>query len=99
MADVTCAFVQSGEETGNADEGSEDFDKETFIEAVRRFQCLWDTNDRAHKGRNIKANARRHLALVFQREGKSLALCISNVEVQNFLDESLAFSFDICFLR
>ena len=99
MADFTSEYVQSGEETGNDGEGSEDFDKEAFSEAVRRFRCLWDTNDRTYKDRNIKANAWRHLALVFQREGKSLAPCISNVELQHFLDESLAFVFNICFLR
>ena len=48
MADLTCEYVQSGEETGNAGEGSEVFDKEAFIEAGRRFRCLWDTNDRTY---------------------------------------------------
>ena len=99
MADFTSEYVQSGEETGNDGKGAEDFDKETFIEAIRRFRCLWDTNDRTYKDRNVKANAWRYLALVFQREGKSLAPCISNVELQHFLDESLAVFFTICFLR
>ena len=99
MADFTSEYVQSGEETSNDCEGSEDFDKEAFIGAVRRFRCLWDTNDKTYKDRNIKPNAWKHLALVFQKEGKYLAHCISNVEVQHFLDQSLAFFFNICFLR
>ena len=56
MADFTSEYVQIGEETGNDGEGSENFNKEAFIEAARRFRCLWDTNDKTYKDRSIKTN-------------------------------------------
>ena len=43
MADFASEYAQSGEETGNDGEGSEEFDKEAFIEAVTAiliYVCL-----------------------------------------------------------
>lgn len=43
-------------------------DKETFIEAIRNFGCLWDTKDPAYKQRNRKANAWKQLSEMFKTD-------------------------------
>ena len=60
----------------NDAESSEDFDKEAFIEAVRKFRCLWDVNDKTFKDRNMKANAWKQLAGIFKRDGRYLPFVI-----------------------
>ena len=62
--------AEDGKNRENDAERPEDFVKESFIEAVRKFWCLWDTNDSTYTDRNIKANAWKHLAAVFQRDGR-----------------------------
>ena len=41
----------------NIDEAPSAFDKEAFIEAVRQYKCVWDTDDHKYKNRSMKINA------------------------------------------
>ena len=54
----------------NIDEAPSAFDKEAFIEVVRQYKCLWDTNDRNYKNRSMKINAWNDLSILFNQEGK-----------------------------
>ena len=50
--------------------GSTVLDKEIFIETVRDFRCLWDTNCPAYKERQTKINAWNSLSKMFNQDGK-----------------------------
>ena len=50
--------------------GSTVLDKEIFIEAVRDFRCLWDTNCPAYKERQTKINAWNSLSKMFNQDSK-----------------------------
>ena len=55
----------------NGEIGSfEEFDKEAFIEAVRKLRCLWDTNDKSYKDRDMMVNPWRQLSSVFEKDGE-----------------------------
>ena len=56
--------------TENIDEAPSAFGKEVFIEAVRQYKCLWDTNDRNYKNRSMKINAWNDLSSLFNKDGK-----------------------------
>jgi len=43
--------------------------KELFLEAVRQFQCVWDTTHNLYKDRNAKANALKQLSAMFNVDG------------------------------
>ena len=45
------------------------FDKETFLQAVREFKCLWDTSDSNYENRTMKVNAWNTLSSLFNQEG------------------------------
>ncbi|XP_057295971.1 uncharacterized protein LOC130624932 [Hydractinia symbiolongicarpus] len=45
-----------------------EFDKELFIEEVRKFPCLWNIYSTDYKDRNIKNNAWQELARIFQKD-------------------------------
>ena len=46
-------LIEYNENEPNEDQIGGRFDKESFIEAVRKFRCLWDTNEKGCKDRNI----------------------------------------------
>ena len=88
MADVTCensteiqlevfesegGLFQANDNSSAESQVLLDFDKEIFIEAVRKFRCLWDINDHSYKDRNMKVNAWKQLAVLFQKDGECLA--------------------------
>ena len=45
------------------------FNKETFLQALREYKCLWDTSDPNYKNRNMKLNARQILSSLFNQDG------------------------------
>jgi len=47
-----------------------EFDKELFIEEVRKYNCLWDTNSKYFKDRTMKKNAWTKIGQIFHKEGK-----------------------------
>lgn len=49
---------------------SPQFEKDSFIEAVRELPCLWDVNCPEYKDRNIKNNAWKQLSVMFGEEGE-----------------------------
>ena len=49
---------------------SENFDKEVFLEEVRKHRCLWDVNSEGCKIRPMKQNAWLQILAVFNRDGK-----------------------------
>ena len=53
-----------------AEEREDKFDKEMFLEALRRYRCLWDTNDPSYKNRTMKVNSWKQLATMFKQEGR-----------------------------
>ena len=63
-----------GEES---DDGNKDtkFDKELFIEEIRGLRCLWDVKFQYYKDRNMKLNSWRHLACVFNKDGRPFNNC------------------------
>ena len=46
------------------------FDKELFLEEVRKYRCLWDVTWPSCKERNTKANAWEKIAATFGKDGK-----------------------------
>ena len=48
---------------------TDSFDKEAFLEALRAYRCLWDTNNASYKNRTMKINAWRSLSTLFKVEG------------------------------
>ena len=48
---------------------TDSFDKEAFLEAIRAYRCLWDTNNASYKNRTMKINAWRSLSTLFKVEG------------------------------
>ena len=52
-----------------------EFDKEVFIEEVRKYRCLWDINLEACKNRPIKQNVWNKIGLVFSRDGEFMCEC------------------------
>ena len=54
-----------------------EFNKEMFIEEVRKYRCLWDINSESYKNRPIKQNAWSKIAAVFNKDGKCLAQSIT----------------------
>ena len=63
----------SNDEPIDNEEASFEFDKEMFIEEVRKYRCLWDINSESYKNRPIKQNAWGKIAAVFNKDGKCLA--------------------------
>ena len=49
---------------------SENFDKEVFLEEVRKYRCLWDVNSEGYKMRPMKQNAWLQMSAVINRDGK-----------------------------
>ena len=47
------------------------FDKETFLQAVREFKCLWDTSNSNYINRTVKVNAWNTFSSLFNQEGMS----------------------------
>ena len=47
-----------------------EFDKEKFIEEVRKYRCLWDINLEAYKNRPIKQNSWGKIAVIFNKDSK-----------------------------
>ena len=48
----------------------ENFDKEVFLEEVRKYRCLWDVNSEGYKMRPMKQNAWLQISAIFNRDGK-----------------------------
>ena len=46
-----------------------EFEKEIFLEEVRKYQCLWNVNTPCYIDRNMKMNAWLQISNVFNREG------------------------------
>ena len=63
----------SNDEPIDNEEASFEFNKEMFIEEVRKYRCLWDINSESYKNRPIKQNAWGKIAAVFNKDGKCLA--------------------------
>ena len=72
MADQLSVQVNNDEPIDH-EEASFEFDKEMFIEEVRKYRCLWDINSESYKNRPIKQNAWDKIAAVFNKDGKCLA--------------------------
>lgn len=47
-----------------------DFDKEMFLEEVRKYRCLWDINSESYKIRPTKQNAWTRIGAVFNKDGE-----------------------------
>ena len=60
----------NAEPTDNGEPTSVEFDKEMFIEEVRKYRCLWDVNSEAYKNRLIKQNAWANIGTVFNKDGE-----------------------------
>ena len=58
------------DESGEVDGYELEFDKETFIEALRQFPSLWDINLASYKDRTVKANAWKCLSTTFRKDGE-----------------------------
>ena len=56
----------SDDEAKGVNESFTEFDKEIFLEEVREFPCLWDTNVASYKERPTKANAWKELSKIFK---------------------------------
>ena len=41
----------------NSNQSSTEFDRELFIEEVRKYRCLWDISSEVYKSRPMKQNA------------------------------------------
>lgn len=54
----------------NSEPTSVEFDKELFIEEVRKYWCLWDINLEAYKNRTIKKNAWAMIETIFNKDGE-----------------------------
>ena len=53
-----------------------EFEKENFLEEIRKYKCLWNINTPCYKDRNMKMNAWLQISNVFNREGRYLGyLC------------------------
>ena len=49
---------------------SKEFEKELFLEEIRRYRCLWDTNSEGYKSRPMKQNAWSKLSQLFNKDGE-----------------------------
>ena len=56
--------------TNTVKEQEQAFDKELFLEEVRKYRCLWYVTWPSYKERNAKANAWEKIAATFGRDGK-----------------------------
>ena len=73
-------FEEEEEETSENFRES-DIDKELFLEALRQYKCLWDTNDPSFKERNKKINAWKQLSQAFKTDGEFLlVICMFSAE-------------------
>ena len=81
-SDVPIAFTQflaaraASEEKGESQDlqsglEGQAFDKETFLQALREFKCLWDTSEPNYKDRFMKVNVWSTLPSLFNQEGMS----------------------------
>ena len=58
------------------------FDKELFLEEVRKYRCLWDVNSEGYKLRPMKQNAWIQISAVLKRDGKFNILANINNQVK-----------------
>ena len=49
---------------------SAEFDKESFLVQLRNFPSIWDKKQPDYKQRNVKSNAWRQLAQIFNKDGE-----------------------------
>ncbi|XP_071942983.1 uncharacterized protein [Antedon mediterranea] len=56
------------------------FNKELFIEEVRKHKCLWDVNSEQYKNRAIKVNAWKTIGEIFNREVEFLQRQLKNLK-------------------
>ena len=68
MVNIDSCHDYSYENT--AKEPEQLFDKELFLEEVRKYLCLWDVSWPSYKERNTKANAWEKVAATFGKDGK-----------------------------
>ena len=52
---------ESQHESSTSTQQFQSFSKELFLEAVRHYKSLWDTNDASFKDRTFKSNAWKEL--------------------------------------
>ena len=64
--------LEQNEEGDRPSENAIEFDKELFLEEVRKYRCLWDINSEAYKNRPIKQNAWTLIGKLFNRDGEFL---------------------------
>ena len=72
MADQLSVQENNDEPIDNK-EASFEFDKEMFIEEVRKYKCLWDIHSKSYKNSHIKQNPWGKIAAEFNKDGKCLA--------------------------
>ncbi len=49
---------------------SKEFEKELFLEELRKYRCLWDINSDGYKSRPMKQNAWSKLSQLFNKDGE-----------------------------
>ena len=66
--DFSTAEDQSAPHSATARDTDIEFDKELFIEEVRKFRCLWDLNSSCFKDRQMKRNAWAQIGQILNKE-------------------------------
>nr|XP_047127880.1 uncharacterized protein LOC124808777 [Hydra vulgaris] len=74
-------LIEDNENEPNEEQIGGEFDKESFIEAVCKFRCLWDTNEKSYKNRNVKVNSLKQLSVIFNQD-----VCVLQKTLKNLKD-------------
>ena len=54
----------------NPNQSSTEFDRELFIEEVRKYRCLWDISSEVYKSRPMKQNVWSKLGQLFNKDSE-----------------------------
>ncbi|XP_065641180.1 uncharacterized protein LOC124815057 [Hydra vulgaris] len=79
-------LIEDNENEPNEEQIGSEFDKESFIEAVSKFRCLWDTNEKSYKDRNVKVNSWKQLSVIFNQDDNILGFMCSTKTLKNLKD-------------
>lgn len=63
------AFKKNDDEPADNEPSSIEFDKEKFVEKIRKYSCLWDINSKAYRNRSIKPTSWGKITVVFNKDG------------------------------
>eukprot|EP00112_Aurelia_sp_Birch-Aquarium-sp1_P006989 Seg1763.3 transcript_id=Seg1763.3/GoldUCD/mRNA.D3Y31 product="hypothetical protein" protein_id=Seg1763.3/GoldUCD/D3Y31 len=62
--------LSEGQQASPEEMPSKEFEKELFLEEIRMYRCLWDTNSEGYKNRPMKQNAWSKLSQLFNKDGE-----------------------------